>query len=248
MEEWKLQPARDLALRGLARYRSVQRESGLVESGLRLLWWGGVRLWLRLWHGLQVHGGANLPADGPFVLVANHASHLDALVLGAALPLHLRDRLSPLAAGDVFFERVHVAAFAASVLNAVPVWRRRGGRHGLVDLRKRLVEGRSVYVLFPEGARTRDGRLMRFKPGVGMLVAGTPVPVVPCYLTGTFEALPANRVVPRPHRITLWVGQPRAYPDVPNEREGWDRIAADLDRAVRELGGLPPAGPGGRAD
>jgi 1-acyl-sn-glycerol-3-phosphate acyltransferase len=239
MEEWQLQPARDLALRGMARYRSPHRESGLVESGLRLLWWGGVRWWLRLWNGLRVHGSANLPAEGPFVLVANHASHLDALVLGAALPLHLRDSLSPLAAGDVFFERVPVAAFATAALNALPVWRRRAGKQGLVDLRQRLVEGASVYVLFPEGGRTRDGRLMRFKPGIGMLVAGTPVPVVPCYLKGTFEALPANRVVPRPHRITLWVGQPRAYPDVPNERAGWDRITADLDGAVRELGGLP---------
>ena len=239
MEDWQLRPARDLALTGMARYRSVRRESGLVESGLRLLWWGGVRLGLRLWNGLQVHGGENLPAAGPFVLVANHASHLDALVLGAALPLHLRDHLSPLAAGDVFFERLHVAAFATAAFNALPVWRRRGGRHGLVELRQRLVEGPAVYLLFPEGGRTRDGRLMRFKPGVGMLVAGTPVPVVPCYLKGTFEALPANRVVPRPQRITLWVGKPRAYPDVPNERDGWDRIAADLNQAVRELGSLP---------
>jgi 1-acyl-sn-glycerol-3-phosphate acyltransferase len=245
MEDWQLRPARDVALTGIARYRSPHRESGLVESGLRLLWWGGVRLWLRLWNGLQAHGAENLPADGPFVLVANHASHLDALVLGAALPLHLRDHLSPLAAGDVFFERVPVAAFATAALNALPVWRRKAGRHGLVELRQRLVEGPAVYVLFPEGGRTRDGRLMRFKPGIGMLVAGTPVPVVPCYLKGTFEALPANRVVPRPQRITLWVGKPRAYPDVPNEREGWDRIAADLDRAVRELGGLPAKeGPG----
>jgi 1-acyl-sn-glycerol-3-phosphate acyltransferase len=239
MEDWQLRPARDLALAGMARYRSPHRESGLVESGLRLLWWGGARLWLRFWNGLQVHGVESLPAEGPFVLVANHASHLDALVLGAALPLHLRDRLSPLAAGDVFFERAPVAAFAASTLNALPVWRRRAGRHGLFDLRKRLVEERSVYILFPEGGRTRDGRLMRFKPGIGMLVAGTPAPVVPCYLKGTFEALPANRVVPRPQRITLWVGKPRAYPDMPNEREGWDRVAADVDRAVRELGGLP---------
>ena len=65
MEDWQLRPARDLALSGMARYRSVQRESGLVESGLRLLWWGGVRLGLRLWHGLQVHGSENLPDPGP---------------------------------------------------------------------------------------------------------------------------------------------------------------------------------------
>lgn len=75
-------------------------------------------------------------------------------------------------------------------MNALPIWRKNCGAHSLADLRERLLNGRSVYILFPEGTRTRTGAIGKFKPGLGRLVAGTNVPVVPCHLRGTFAALP----------------------------------------------------------
>src|SRR5262245_8562975 len=104
MNPWHLQPARDLQQSGLARYRNPLREHGLVSSLLRFAWWSGIRLLLGIVNRLEIRGRHHLPADGPFVLVANHESHLDAMVLASALPLSLRDRIFPLAAGDVFFE------------------------------------------------------------------------------------------------------------------------------------------------
>lgn len=89
------------------------------------------------------------------------------------------------------------------------------------------------YVLFPEGTRTRTGATARFKRGVGMLVAGTHVPVVPCRLRGTFEAWPPHRRLPRPGKITLTVGPPLHFADVRNDPDGWIRVAADLESAVR---------------
>jgi 1-acyl-sn-glycerol-3-phosphate acyltransferase len=159
--------------------------------------------------------------------------------MACAVPLSLRDRLFPLAAGDVFFETPATAAFAAHLLNALPVWRRKAGRHGLTDLRQRLVEEEAVYILFPEGARSRDGQMLPFRSGVGMLVAGTGAQVVPCFLQGTFEAFPAGRWLPRSHRVRLTVGAPRTFGDVANDRAGWEHIAAALEQEVRRLGGLP---------
>ncbi len=238
MNDWKLEPARDLAQEGMARWRNPRREHGLVSSVLRLGWWSGVRLFLGLVNRLEVRGVRHLPSSGPVVLVANHASHLDALVLACAVPLSLRDRLFPLAAGDVFFESPAVAAFAAHLLNALPVWRRNAGRHGLKELRQRLVEEQAVYLLFPEGARSRDGRMLPFKPGVGMMVAGTPAQVVPCYLHGTFEAFPAGRRWPRPVKVRVVLGPPRCFADVSNDREGWERITSVLEEDVKRLGGV----------
>jgi hypothetical protein len=80
-----------------------------------------------------------------------------------------------------------------------------------------------IYILFPEGARTRDGAMLPFKPGVGMKVAGTEVPVVPCYLSGTFEVFPANRVLPRLLPITLRIGTPLTFAEAPNSADGWRR-------------------------
>jgi 1-acyl-sn-glycerol-3-phosphate acyltransferase len=236
VDDWKLQPARDLDQAGMARYRNPRREHGLVSSGLRLLWWAGVRLLLGVRNRLEVHGRRRLPQTGPVVLVANHASHLDALVIGCALPLGLRDRLFPLAAGDVFFETPAVAAFAAHVLNALPVWRRNAGRHGLKELRARLLEEAAVYILFPEGGRSRDGSMKPFKHGIGMLVAGTDVPVVPCHLAGTLQAFPPGTRWPRPHKVVLHVGRARTFAEVANDRDGWQLIARELEQDVYRLG------------
>jgi 1-acyl-sn-glycerol-3-phosphate acyltransferase len=96
--------------------------------------------------------------------------------------LRMRDQLFPLAAGDLFFEVPAIAAFSALALNALPVWRRNCGKHGLEDLRNRLLEEPCAYILFPEGKRTRTGEMGKFRAGVGMLTAGTSVPVIPCFL------------------------------------------------------------------
>jgi 1-acyl-sn-glycerol-3-phosphate acyltransferase len=235
VDDWKLEPARDLELPAMERYRSPRREAGLVESGLRLAWWGTMRAVFRTWNRLTVEGREHLPAAPPFVLVANHASHLDAMVLGALLPLAWRDRLCPLAAKDVFFERLPIAGFAALVLNALPVWRGSIRGHGLSDLRQRLIEEQSVYILFPEGQRTRSGEMNRFKAGIGMLVAGTPVPVVPCYLHGAFEAMRPKSWLLRPARITARLGKAVTFTELANERAGWDQVAERLNVAVRAL-------------
>lgn len=236
MNDWQYQPARDINLTPRERLRSHRREGGLISDGCRLLWWAGVRSSLKLWHRLTITGRENLPASPSYVLVANHASHLDALVLAAALPLSVRNHVFPLAAGDVFFERPLTSAFAAVVLNALPVWRKCGGRQAIPALRERLHETPSVYLLFPEGTRSRTGCLGEFKPGIGMMLARSDVPVIPCHLWGTFEACPPGTHIPRPRPVRLRIGQPRRFADVENRRAGWEHIARELAEDVRKLG------------
>jgi 1-acyl-sn-glycerol-3-phosphate acyltransferase len=78
---------------------------------------------------------------------------------------------------------------------------------------------------------------MHFKHGLGMLVAGTNVPVVPCGLVGTFEALPPHRNFPRPVAITLAIGDPLQFPSTANDRTGWSEVAASVESRVRDLAG-----------
>lgn len=235
MDPWKLEPARDHGQRMSQTLRSLERENGLIATGLHIAWWSIVRGYLAVWHRLRIEGRENLPKQPPYVLVANHASHLDALVLAAPLPWRQRDRIFPIAAGDVFFETHAMSAFSAFFLNALPMWRKKCGPHALEQLRRRLVEEPCAYILFPEGARSRDGKLLPFKKGLGMLVAGTHVPVVPCALEGTFEALRPNQKVPRPRRIGLKIGSPLSFQEIENNRAGWEQVAAELEGAIRGL-------------
>ena len=225
MEPWQLQPARDTGLTPAERFRSVRRESGLLESVAQQACFSLLRIYFAIAHRLTISGREKLPAHGPFVLAANHCSHLDALVLGAALRPRHRERAFPIAAGDVFFKTTAVSVFSAIMLNALPMWRKNCGPHALAELRRKLQEEKAIFIIFPEGGRTRTGSMMPFKHGLGMLVAETNVPVVPCGLIGTFEALPPNRKVPRPVRIKLMIGERLEFASTANDRAGWSQIA-----------------------
>jgi 1-acyl-sn-glycerol-3-phosphate acyltransferase len=77
--------------------------------------------------------------------------------------------------------------------------------------------------------------MMPFKHGLGMLVAETNVPVVPCALTGAFEALPPHRKVPRPATIKLAIGDALQFASTANDRTGWSQIAQSVESSVRNL-------------
>jgi 1-acyl-sn-glycerol-3-phosphate acyltransferase len=115
------------------------------------------------------------------------------------------------------------------------MWRKNCGPHALSDLRRKLQEERSIFIIFPEGGRSRDSAMMPFKHGLGMLVAKTDVPVVPCRLVGTFEALPPHGKVPRPVPIKLVIGEALEFASTANDRSGWSQIAASVESRVRDL-------------
>jgi 1-acyl-sn-glycerol-3-phosphate acyltransferase len=234
--EWKLEPAHDHGLPPGRAAASIEREPGLVAAGFHLFWCLIARAYLKAGHRLKVENRHRLPRRAPFVIVANHTSHLDALVIASALPWRITDRVFPVAAGDVFFHTKATSIFSATLINALPMWRKSCGPHALHALRQRLVSEPCGLILFPEGTRSRDGTLLAFKPGIGMLIAGTEVPVVPCRLRGCYEALPPHARMPRLRRIDLTIGEPLVFAGIPDDRDGWKRIAAALEGAVKELG------------
>ena len=125
MEPWQLEPARDTGLTPAERFRSVRRESGLLESLAQQACFSTLRFYFAIVHRLTIMGRDKLPPHGPFILAANHCSHLDALILGAALKARHRERTFLIAAGDIFFQTTVVSVFSAIMLNALPMWRKK---------------------------------------------------------------------------------------------------------------------------
>jgi 1-acyl-sn-glycerol-3-phosphate acyltransferase len=74
-----------------------------------------------------------------------------------------------------------------------------------------------------------------FRPGIGFLVAGTDLPVVPCALTGAFAAMPRSAFWPRPREIRLVIGPPRRFAHLPAGKESAYAIARQLQDAIQEL-------------
>jgi 1-acyl-sn-glycerol-3-phosphate acyltransferase len=135
------------------------------------------------------------------LLVANHQSHLDPVLVGLACPR----RLKYLARHDLFFWPF---SWWIRALGAVPI-DRRGSFGGLKTTLKLLQQNEAVLV-FPEGSRTYDGRLQKLHPGFCLLARRSGATIVPIAVDGAFDSMPRGSAIPRPCPITLTFTPPIA--------------------------------------
>jgi 1-acyl-sn-glycerol-3-phosphate acyltransferase len=191
---------------------------------------------LKIYHRFEIIGSENLRTNRSLVIIANHSSHLDTLCLLAALPLRKLHRTFPVAAADYFFQNVPRTFVAAVVTNALPFARQVRVRQSLSICSALLNDSENILIIFPEGTRSRTGETRDFKSGIGALVAGRDVTVLPCYLQGAFRAWPKGRRLPRPRKVRLIVGAPRNYSSRTANKVEICAIAAELHEAVKALG------------
>lgn len=234
-QEWQYEPVADIEQSIVERLERFPREPDMLMYGLRSMAAMTLRGWLKLYHRFTIRGCENLPADGSFIMVGNHTSHLDALCLLSALPISRLHQAFPAAAKDYFFVSVPRVALAAILVNAMPFSRQVHVRQSLEVCRGLLRRKGNVLILFPEGTRSADGTLQDFRPGIGSLAAGLDVPVVPCALDGCYRAWRKGAWIPRPRKLRLTIGRPRSYVDLPPGRESTHHIAEDLHHAIQEL-------------
>jgi 1-acyl-sn-glycerol-3-phosphate acyltransferase len=169
------------------------------------------------------------------VMVSNHASHLDPLCLLSALPLKRLNQTYPAAAAEYFFKSLPRLLVSVLVFNAMPFHRSLRARKSLRMCRRLLAAPGNILILFPEGTRSTSGQLSSFKPGVGVLLAGTNVPVVPCFIDGARDALPKRAWLPAPWKIRCIIGAARTYEEFGHDKESLRRVCADLRLAVQQL-------------
>lgn len=141
------------------------------------------------------------------IYFANHSSHLDTIILWAALPRALRATTHPVAAGDYWGKGPARRHIALKVLNAVLV-DRASRRDPLAPLRAALDRGHSL-ILFPEGTRGQDPAPARFKAGLHALAEAYPAAeLIPVYLTNLARAYPKGAILPAPIVCTATFGEP----------------------------------------
>ncbi|MGZ5091215.1 MAG: AMP-binding protein [Vulcanimicrobiaceae bacterium] len=196
---------------------------------------------IRLMFPLEVEGLEHLPERGPYVLCPNHASLLDPPVLAAALPWRILRQLYWAGSIEVMFSSAWRRLFSriARVLPIDPV---HGARAGLKLTATALHSGR-ILAWFPEGWLSMDGTLQPFMPGIGLLMLEAAVPVVPVYIDGTFAAMPAQRRLPRRHRLTVRFGprlDPKQWAAFAQHENAEESIAVAIKAAVTAL--QPQAG------
>src|SRR5438552_1557449 len=140
---------------------------------------------------------------GPVMFIANHASHMDTPLVLCSLPKEWRERTAVAAAADYFFDVRWRAASTALVFNTFPI-ERTGGKRATATARKLVREGWNLLV-FPEGTRSRDGWVGRWRHGAASLCLDFGIPAVPIALRGTFAAMPRGRNWPMRGRYPVSV-------------------------------------------
>ncbi|MBK8158602.1 MAG: 1-acyl-sn-glycerol-3-phosphate acyltransferase [Rhodospirillaceae bacterium] len=187
--------------------------------------------------GITVRGRENLPKAGPAIIIANHNSHLDTLVLLSLMPYRHIDIVRPVAAADYFLSNRYLAWFSLQILNILPLERGNAARGDdpLKESAAALDRG-EILIVFPEGSRGAAEVMGKFKGGVARLKERYPdVPVIPVFLQGAGKALPRGEIVLVPVVVDAVVGQPLPWS---GNRAAYTQ---EMENAVRALGAsLPP--------
>ena len=205
---------------------------GLFRQPLYWLSRGFVYFCLLLKYRMRVTGREFVPATGGAVIAANHCSYLDPPVVGGCnnrriVHFMARDTLLSNPVAKWFFPRVGV----------IPLDRTKGDLGALRKAIAALKEGK-VIGLFPEGTRSPDGKMRDAKGGIGFLIAKGDVPVVPLYISGTFEAFPKGAKKMKPSRIVAKLGKaitPEEIRAAMPSKGAYEAVGALVMRRIREL-------------
>lgn len=181
------------------------------------------------------YGLENIPAEGPFVVAANHASFLDPYLIGYT---SIQRQVGFMAKEELF--RVPIFGWIIRHCGAFPVKRGTLDPQAIQQFHDFLHSGKPL-VVFVEGTRTLDGNLQPAKKGSGMLLYNAKVPVIPAYIDGTFQAWPKGKLFPRRHPTSVTYGPPIDLEDLYQgepARETYSRIAT---RVTEKIAALKPS-------
>ena len=165
---------------------------------------------MRLVFRLRVIGRDQLPRDGGVLVLANHQSHLDPVLVGVASSRQLRF----LTRDTLFFWPLN---WLIQSLGAIPIDREGTGLSGL-RTSLRVLKDKQPLLVFPEGTRTHDGNLQPLQPGFCVIARHSRVTLVPVAIVGSFDALPRERIVPRFRPIVVAFGAP-LYPEEIHDKD-----------------------------
>ncbi len=200
---------------------------------------------LRLLLRPRVDGRGNVPGDGPLIVASNHLSFIDSFIIPLVLPRHVT-----FIAKAQYFEGSGVKGrfvrWFLTSLGHVPV--ERGAKRGAMGALEQALEvvGRGgAFGIYPEGTRSKDGRLYRGRTGIGWLVLASGAQVLPLGISGTDRMQPIGARLPRIRpRPTVRIGKPMdfaQYRDLPPARAR-RAITDDVVSTIRELSGQEYAG------
>lgn len=208
----------------------IKLDFGLTERLLTLLFKCVIFAFMfRLFWLLRAEGRKNLPKEGPYLICSNHASYLDGLFIFTSLPFAV-------AMKTYFLGYRHILE------HPLLRWVNRIARFLSINTNSRLAEAMNAVAfvlahkknvcIFPEGMRSIDAEVKKFKSGIGILMKELDIPCVPAYIKGSHNSWPRGSRVPHFCRVKVIFGRPVSWRQLGNN---YEEIAASLREKVLKL-------------
>lgn len=174
------------------------------------------KLWLRKVEGLE-----NIPKDEPFIIATNHSSYYDALLLPVIIAPKADKKIHALV--NSYYWKPFVTRFFLNLWEALPVYV--GKEKGAKQKNKKSMEEALKFIkkgellmIFPEGRRSKDGKLKKAYIGVAKLVLKARTPVLPCGIIGSSKVLPVGKAFPRFTKCNVKIGKLMQFDEYYNKK------------------------------
>ena len=182
--------------------------------------------------GMNARGMENLPKDGPAIIVANHNSHIDTLLLMSLFSTSNILKIRPVAAADYFCNTKLKAFLCKTLIDIIPLKRQIGRttkEELFKDINKALQE-KQIIILYPEGTRGEDNKLQEFKTGIAHIAIMNPgVPIIPVYINGPDKILPKIDAILVPFISDIYIGNAIYYDGTPT-KQFRDKIKEEVEK------------------
>ncbi len=159
--------------------------------------------------GLNIKGQKNLPRKGPALIIANHNSHLDTIVVMSLFPIEKGFQIRPVAAYDYFCKNRFIKWFSMNIMGIIPIKReiQSAGEDPFLEVHRAFQRG-EIVLFFPEGTRGEPEKMSPIKAGIFRLMKGyDAVPITPIVLTGLGKALPRCDALFVPFHVNVDIGE-----------------------------------------
>lgn len=172
---------------------------------------------------VKAKGLENLPKEGKAIIAANHSSYLDSIALSVIMPRRIKWIVKK-SIYDIWWLK-----WLFVLTEMIP-------ENGAIEKLLSSLKNDEMLGIFPEGTRSRDGRLQSGREGVGVLALKSAAPVIPCAIRGTFEAYPLGALFPKPHPVKIIIGKPITFKAVETPDEAMITSAVEtIMSAIRVL-------------
>tara|TARA_B100001248_G_scaffold72263_1_gene51184 strand:- start:6059 stop:6784 length:726 start_codon:yes stop_codon:yes gene_type:complete len=234
MKEWKFDNEQWSHLPGHLRHIPLIEPSQTTTTKVVQWLWAFFlkKIFFRFYIRLKVMGSfrAIYEKHPRLLIISNHSSHLDAISIAAAIPLRYWHRQYAAAAKDYFFSNPMKEYFSKHCIRAIPI-DRKGKNGSAIKLCIRLLtELQQIWlILFPEGTRTTDGYIHKFKRGVSVFSQKTNTPILFLYLENAQNLWPKGAGFAKPGKLTIHIGEVHPPADIDTINQNYKKWVDSIE-------------------